>query len=327
MDENKISIVISTGTEEKLIMLGVLAQTAANLGMAMSVFVTGTALKMFMKDGYREEPVVPEGFENFMHKLRGGLEKVKYPGWHSLLETANGNCFTTGTDMYQNLVSHGYITGMVSYYGEFTLKFSNGISYTDSSYYGTSNTPIQNIGSELGTAMYTLFAGKNVNVDIFAYSMGGLVTLYSLENYKIPGMNLQHVIFLATPFDGSSLASVAQYLGISLVTGYQTTQMSQGSSFLSSLDGNTYLAVSNYPATTWIVYDGNYNPWWGYLFFSGSNDGVVSDNSATYLGYNYLYTFSDLHTASLDSFTWSGQSYFQDQSVLNTALNNFGGSY
>ncbi len=88
MDENKISIVISTGTEEKMIMLGVLAQTAANLGMSMSIFVTGTALKMFLKNGFREEPVVPAGFENFMHRLREGLAKVNYPGWHSLLETA-----------------------------------------------------------------------------------------------------------------------------------------------------------------------------------------------------------------------------------------------
>lgn len=88
MEENKISIVISTGTEEKLIMLGVLAQTASNLGMPMSVFVTGTALKVFMKDGYREKPTAPAGFEHYMHKLEAGLEKVKFPGWHSLLETA-----------------------------------------------------------------------------------------------------------------------------------------------------------------------------------------------------------------------------------------------
>ena len=299
----------------------------------MNIFIAGITLVLLIGFGFSafvSTPVSQSTAQNHASPMvsSGQTYVILVHGYNPAnFNGANGNCFTTGTDTYQTLVSHGYITGMVSYYGEFTLTFSNGVSYTDSSYYGTSNTPIQNIGSELGTAMNTLFAGKNVNVDIFAYSMGGLVTLYSLENYKIPGMNLQNVIFLATPFDGSSLASVAQYLGISLVTGYQTDQMSQGSSFLSSLDSNTYLAVSNYATTTWIVYDGNYNPWWGYLFFSGSNDGVVSDHSATYLGYNYLYTFSDLHTASLDSFTWSGQSYFQDQSVLNTALSNFGGSY
>ncbi len=88
MDENRISIVISTGTEEKMIMLGVLAQTAANLGMGMSIFVTGTALKMFLKNGFMEKSVVPAGFESFMGGLREGLAKVKFPGWHSLLETA-----------------------------------------------------------------------------------------------------------------------------------------------------------------------------------------------------------------------------------------------
>ena len=32
---------------------------------------------------------------------------------YELIQGANGNCFTTGTDTYQTLVSHGYITGMV----------------------------------------------------------------------------------------------------------------------------------------------------------------------------------------------------------------------
>ena len=240
---------------------------------------------------------------------------------------ANGNCFTTCTDMYQTLVSHGYIVGLVNYYGAFSITFSNGLTYSDSSYYGTSNTPIQTIGQEIGNGMTSLFAGKNVNVDIVAYSMGGLATLYALENYNIAGMHLQNVIFLATPFDGSPMASIASCLGLTFVSGCEADQMVQGSSFLNSLDSSAGNAVANNPSTTWIVYDGNYNPWWGDVFFSGSNDGVVSDHSATYLGYNYLYTFNDLHTSSLDSFTWSGVSYFQDQSVVNQVVNNFGGSY
>ena len=44
-----LSMVISTGTEEKMVMLGVLTQTAVNLEMPVRIFVTGTALPLFLK--------------------------------------------------------------------------------------------------------------------------------------------------------------------------------------------------------------------------------------------------------------------------------------
>ena len=42
MSEKGLAIVISTGTEEKMVMLGVLTQTAVNLEMPLRIFVTGT---------------------------------------------------------------------------------------------------------------------------------------------------------------------------------------------------------------------------------------------------------------------------------------------
>ncbi|MHB1493256.1 MAG: peroxiredoxin [Thermoplasmataceae archaeon] len=86
MSEKGLAIVISTGTEEKMVMLGVLTQTAVNLGMPLRIFVTGTALKLFLKDGYRKEPVSPEGFPEFMKELRAGLARIKFEGWHQLLK-------------------------------------------------------------------------------------------------------------------------------------------------------------------------------------------------------------------------------------------------
>lgn len=88
MGEKGISIVISTGTEEKMVMLGVLSQTAINLGMPLRVFITGTAIPLFLKDGYKKQPVVPAGFEGFMKELRDGLVKVKFQGWHELLQNS-----------------------------------------------------------------------------------------------------------------------------------------------------------------------------------------------------------------------------------------------
>lgn len=88
MGEKGISIVISTGTEEKMVMLGVLSQTAINLGMPLRVFITGTAIPLFLKDGYKKQPVVPAGFEGFMKELRDGLVKVKFQGWYELLQNS-----------------------------------------------------------------------------------------------------------------------------------------------------------------------------------------------------------------------------------------------
>jgi|YelNatPaOPRAMG01_1025707.scaffolds.fasta_scaffold04333_3 peroxiredoxin family protein len=85
---NSFNIVMATGTAEKLLMLGVLTQTGANLGMPVRIFVTGTALKYFKKDGFKEKPVMPAGFEDYMKNLVAGLDKLRTDNWHKMLETA-----------------------------------------------------------------------------------------------------------------------------------------------------------------------------------------------------------------------------------------------
>ncbi|MEM2269117.1 MAG: hypothetical protein QXM30_05940, partial [Thermoplasmata archaeon] len=94
---------------------------------------------------------------------------------------------------------------------------------------------------------------------------------------------------------------------------------------LNYLKNNQYYLYANYPNTKYIVYAGNYDPWWGYVFFSGDNDGVVSVSSSASIYFNYGYVFNDLHTSMLDSFTWSGISYFEDQNVANYLIYNLGG--
>ena len=85
---NSFNIVMATGTAEKLLMLGVLTQTGANLGMPVRVFVTGTALKSFKKDGFKEKSVMPAGFEGYMKEIVAGLDKLRTDNWHKMLETA-----------------------------------------------------------------------------------------------------------------------------------------------------------------------------------------------------------------------------------------------
>ncbi len=234
----------------------------------------------------------------------------------------------SGVNIYGQLASAGYLVGSVQYYGEFQIQFSNGYTFTDSSFTGSSNTPIGSIGNEMGNALEAIFSSGYHNVDIVSYSMGGLVTAYMLEHFDLTHINLENLIFIASPFDGSPLAGIAQCLGLSGYTGTQVNEMSSGSNFLNNLAQSAGNIHSYYGSAVWTVYSGTYDPWWGYVLFNGANDGVVSEHSATYFGYDHLYTFSsDIHTASLDDFTWSGISYFQDQSVANTILDNLAGNY
>jgi len=239
------------------------------------------------------------------------------------------NVWQGGLNIYQTLVNHGYIVGLVSYYGVFSITFSNGLTFKDPNFYGTQNTPIENVASELGYALTKIFGSMGpVNLDIVAHSMGGLVTLYMLENYKIPNVNLVNVIYIASPFNGSPFASIASYLGLDIFVGYQADEMVPGSSFLNNLHYNLKNAIKNYPSTTFNVYIGTYDPWWGYVFFSDDNDGVVDYYSAIYVYFKYVYTFpNDVHTYFLDNFTWKGICYFEDSYVLGKLLNNLSGKY
>ncbi|MEM0485526.1 MAG: alpha/beta hydrolase [Thermoplasmata archaeon] len=244
---------------------------------------------------------------------------------YSMSGTEGSDVWQSGINIYQQLVSKGYIVGEVAYYGNFKLTLSNGFSFVDNNFYETSNTPIELISTELYYAIKSLYSKYGyINLDIVGHSMGGLIIAYMLENYKLP-VNLKYVVYIASPFAGSPFASIASYLGLSIILGNQVNEMKPGSSFLNYLKNNQYYLYANYPNTKYIVYAGNYDPWWGYVFFSGDNDGVVSVSSSASIYFNYGYVFNDLHTSMLDSFTWSGISYFEDQNVANYLIYNLGG--
>lgn len=244
---------------------------------------------------------------------------------YSISGTEGSDSWQSGVNIYQQLLNKGYIVGEVAYYGTFKLTLSNGFIFEDSNFYGTSNTPIENIAYELSLAINSIYYHYGeVNMDIVAHSMGGLIAAYMLEHYKIP-VNLKYVISIASPFGGSPFASIASYLGLNIFVGNQVDEMISGSSFLNSLQANEYYLHYNYPGTTYIVYAGDYDPWWGYIFFNDDNDGVVSVSSSTNIYFNYGYLFNDVHTSWLDSFTWSGISYFEDQNVANYIVYNLAG--
>ena len=83
-----LNIIMFSGTADKFIPLGVLTQTAANLGMPVSIFVTGWALAGFLKDGQKNVNRMPSEFADMVPVLESGLRDIKAPSWYEMLTTA-----------------------------------------------------------------------------------------------------------------------------------------------------------------------------------------------------------------------------------------------
>ncbi len=81
-----LGIIMYSGEAEKFIPLGVLTQTAANLGIPVRIFVTGFAMLYFLKQ--KPEPRFSKEFEDFVPKIHEGMEKIKAPSWYDMLKEA-----------------------------------------------------------------------------------------------------------------------------------------------------------------------------------------------------------------------------------------------
>ncbi len=81
-----LAIIMFSGEAEKFIPLAVLAQTAANLGVPVRVFVTGYALPYFTKN--KPEPRFTREFEDMAPQVMEGLRRQGFPGWYEVLREA-----------------------------------------------------------------------------------------------------------------------------------------------------------------------------------------------------------------------------------------------
>ncbi len=82
----KFSIIMYSGTADKFIPLGVLAQAAAAMEMKVEVFVTGFALLGFTKQ--KQDIPFPEEFKGMAPKVMEGMKKNKVPSWYEMLKQA-----------------------------------------------------------------------------------------------------------------------------------------------------------------------------------------------------------------------------------------------
>lgn len=82
----KLSIIMFSGTADKFIPLGVLAQAAAAMGVEVNIFVTGFALRGFTKKA--EELPFPVEFAAMAPALAKGMQQSHVPSWDAMLRQA-----------------------------------------------------------------------------------------------------------------------------------------------------------------------------------------------------------------------------------------------
>ena len=82
----KVSIIMFSGTADKFIPLGVLAQAAAAMGMQVNIFVTGFALRGFTKQ--HQDLPFPSEFAAMGPALAQGMQATHVASWDAMLRQA-----------------------------------------------------------------------------------------------------------------------------------------------------------------------------------------------------------------------------------------------
>jgi peroxiredoxin family protein len=83
---NKVSIIMFSGTADKFVPLGILAQAGAAMGMEVNVFVTGFALHAFTKE--RHELPFPAEFAQLAPLVAQGMGAAHVAPWDEMLRQA-----------------------------------------------------------------------------------------------------------------------------------------------------------------------------------------------------------------------------------------------
>ena len=83
---SKLSIVIFSGTGDKLLSAGVLSQAAAAMGTEVEVFVTFWGLLSFTKG--EKKMIMPKEFEAMGPALMEGMKREHVKSWYEMLKEA-----------------------------------------------------------------------------------------------------------------------------------------------------------------------------------------------------------------------------------------------
>jgi peroxiredoxin family protein len=79
--EERMSIIVFSGTVDKLMAASILATGGAAMGLEVEVFLTTWGLEAFRKDGYKTNRKVSKDFEEYGSVMMEQMMAKKVPSW------------------------------------------------------------------------------------------------------------------------------------------------------------------------------------------------------------------------------------------------------
>lgn len=86
--KDRMSIVVFSGTVDKLMSVSILATGAAAMGMEVELFLTSWGLEAFRKDSYKTNMRVSKDFEDYAPVMMEQMKAKKVPSWMDNLKGA-----------------------------------------------------------------------------------------------------------------------------------------------------------------------------------------------------------------------------------------------
>ncbi|MDT7872968.1 MAG: DsrE/DsrF/DrsH-like family protein [Sulfolobaceae archaeon] len=88
-EQKKLSIIVFSGTVDKLMPVGILASGAAAAGYEVNLFFTFWGLTNITKQGLQNQPApIDKNYEKFGPMMMQKMQEMKYPMWYQLIEQA-----------------------------------------------------------------------------------------------------------------------------------------------------------------------------------------------------------------------------------------------
>lgn len=84
----RMSLIVYSGTVDKLMAMSTLATGAAAMGLEVEVFLTFWGLMAFRKDAYKTNTRVSKDFEDYAPAMMEAMQAKKVPSWMDTLQAA-----------------------------------------------------------------------------------------------------------------------------------------------------------------------------------------------------------------------------------------------
>ena len=106
--ESRMSLIVFSGTVDKLMAVATLATGGAAMGMEVNIFLTFWGLEAFRKGAYRENMKISKDFEEYGPAAMQAMAEKKVPNWLDTLKGAKeiGDVKIVACSMTMELFGH-----------------------------------------------------------------------------------------------------------------------------------------------------------------------------------------------------------------------------